>query len=475
MDFESKELKELRKSITDEWGVPVFKNEGGSISGINRSFFAELFKEIINPVYDAGEEKFYIYSDDNGLLESQTDTQMTCLINRLFTKYCKQCEDENAIGKCSGSLIGDIKRIFAGLSEKKDFFKSPQGTFIHCGNRVLVYDKIGTKWNLRPFSKEFRSRNRTEFIFDPDAQCLQFLEKLIRPAMSKEDAELLQLYIGQCLLGYNYSQIFLMMTGTPGGGKSTGVNVFESIIGRFNVTELRLAHMHSRFELQRLIGKTLLTAKDVKSNFLNTTGANTLKALVGNDVMTTERKLKNNVSEINGNFNVIVTANNNLRITLDGDLEAWRRRLLWIKYDNPPPEEVIIDFDKKLLDTEESGILNWALEGTVKLLKNGGKIPRSNEQKRRINDLLEESDSINIFVKECVKSTSGQTAVTGHELLMVFAKYCKSRNWDILPERAFQKGLRTAMLKIHNTDKRNDIQRKGKPQRGYSGVQLIPQ
>jgi phage/plasmid-associated DNA primase len=77
------------------------------------------------------------------------------------------------------------------------------------------------------------------------------------------------------------------MTGTPGGGKSTVVNIIEGIVSLFNVTELRLEHMGSRFELQRLIGKTLLTAKDVRSNFLNIPGASKLKALVGNDLLTT--------------------------------------------------------------------------------------------------------------------------------------------------------------------------------------------
>ena len=75
--------------------------------------------------------------------------------------------------------------------------------------------------------------------------------------------------MGQCLLGDNPSQRFLLITGTAGGGKSTLVNVIEQLVTRQNCTELRLEHMHGRFENSRLVGKTLLTGKDVKAGFLS--------------------------------------------------------------------------------------------------------------------------------------------------------------------------------------------------------------
>jgi len=463
-----KKLIEYLKARHDE---PVFINDKGNIIGINRMFFADLISETQELIFESDEQKLYLYNDSNGLWEQQTQSQITSLISSIFSGFCRETKRPDAIGKCNGGMIKDIKELLTGLVEEKVFFKPHKNIFIHCANGVLVYEENKKEWNLKPFSKKFRSRNRTEFIYEPKAECPQFLNRLILKAMSKEDANLLQFYMGQCIMAHNHDQSLLLMTGTPGGGKSTTVNILESIIGDFNVTELRLEHMGSRFELQRLIGKSLLTGKDVRSNFLNTAGASKLKALVGNDPLTTETKGQNNVSKIRGNFNAIITANNNLKVTLDGDKEAWSRRILWIKYDQEPPDEVITDFDIQLLESEGSGILNWALEGVTKLMKNNKKIPRDEKQKKRINDLLEESDSVNVFVRECTESDSGKD-VTGHELLMAFAKYCRSRNWEILPDRVFQKDIRTAMLKYRHADKRNDIKRKGKSQRGYSKVKL---
>jgi len=477
--FNSEHVQSFNEDLIQDLKIkhaePLFKGGMGGISGINRMFFAHLISETKELIFESDEQKLYSYNGSNGLWEEQTRTQISSLISKVFSDFCRREGKAEAIGKCGGGLIKDIKELLTGIVEEKDFFSSYDGPFfIHCANGVLTYNDDENKWDYNiEFSKKFRSRNRTEFEYNPEEKCSRFLEELIGPAMSEEDVKLLQFYMGQCILGHNHDQSFLLITGTPGGGKSTTVNILESIIGDFNVTELRLEHMQSRFELQRLVGKTLLTGKDVRSNFLNTAGASKLKALVGNDPLTTETKGQNNVSKIRGNFNVIITANNNLKITLDGDLEAWRRRMLWIKYDQEPPEEVITDFDIQLLESEGSGILNWILGGVTKLMKNNKKIPRDEKQKKRINDLLEESEAVHVFVRDCIKSAT-KNDVTGNEMLLAFNTYCKQRDWELLPVNAFRQALRIAMLKCHNTNKRNDIKRVGGDQRGYSGVKLKP-
>ena len=65
--------------------------------------------------------------------------------------------------------------------------------------------------------------------------------------------------------------------------------------------------------------------------------------------------------------NVLLTCNSRLTVHLEGDTEAWRRRLVPIEYCKPKPENVIVDLDKEILATEASGVLNWMLEGLDKL------------------------------------------------------------------------------------------------------------
>ena len=241
--------------------------------------------------------------------------------------------------------------------------------------------------------------------------------------MKPDDIDCLQLYVGQCLLGVNLSQTFLMLTGTAGAGKSTLVNVIEAIVNRANCTELRLDQMADRFELYRLLDKTLLTAKDVKSNFLTSKGAYVLKALVGGDTKTAEAKGRNETFDVEGNFNAIIVANSTLTVDIDADNSAWDRRMRWIEYTCEPVREKIPNFDQLLVKQEGSGILNWAIEGARRLIANGGQIPRSEEQTKRIEALLLESDSVRAFVEdEVVAKPMGK--VTSEQLYAAYWRFC---------------------------------------------------
>ena len=76
-----------------------------------------------------------------------------------------------------------------------------------------------------------------------------------------------------------------------------------------------------------------------------------------------------------------------------------------------------------LLKEEGSGILNWAIEGACKLLKNGGQIPRPEEQTKRIKELLLESDSVRSFVEtQLVKAPMGR--VTSEQLYSAYLRFC---------------------------------------------------
>ena len=97
-------------------------------------------------------------------------------------------------------------------------------------------------------------------------------------ALAIEDQKLIQKYVGQCLLGINLTQTFLLIYGTTGGGKSTFLNIIENLVGQSNCAQLRTKQLDHQFELTRFIGKTLLTGKDVQKDFLNLKSASSIKS-----------------------------------------------------------------------------------------------------------------------------------------------------------------------------------------------------
>jgi phage/plasmid-associated DNA primase len=128
------------------------------------------------------------------------------------------------------------------------------------------------------------------------------------------------------------------------------------VIGIENVAHLRTEHLSGRFESHAFLNKKLLTAKDVPGDFLARRGAQMLKALVGDDLIESEMKYGGKF-RMRGNFNIIVTSNNRLRVGMEDDEPAWRRRLIVIRFGGSAPDKRIANFGDTLL--REEGKAFW--------------------------------------------------------------------------------------------------------------------
>jgi phage/plasmid-associated DNA primase len=280
---------------------------------------------------------------------------------------------------------------------------------------------------------------------------------------------LLQKYAGQCLLGRNLTQRILVLDGEGGASKGAFVRIVLAIVGSSNAYELRTNHLAERFEIGRMVGKTLLLGADVRANFMAGPSASRLKALVGGDMLEAERKGSNKRFFVEGNFNVLLTSNSRLRVHLEGDQSAWNRRLTIARYDKPFSGKKIPEIHEHLLRTEGPGILNWFLEGTRKLLQDiaqHGDIALSQRQNDHIKSLLLESESLRIFVKESVTRFDGCDLAVS-ELVEKYMKFCTHNGWSPLPVDVVYRQLDDILLELFAVSKSNSIQRQGKEVRGY--------
>jgi len=285
---------------------------------------------------------------------------------------------------------------------------------------------------------------------------------------------MLQQYAGQCLLGRSLTQRILILDGVGGASKGAFVLTIIGIVGPQNARELRTRFLADRFEIGRCLGKTLLIGSDVRANFLSEEGSHRLKSLVGGDLLEAELKNRNAQFRIEGVFNTVITSNTRLRVRLQGDETAWKRRLAIAHYENPFNGPKIPDIDQFLLRTEGSGILNWCLEGARKLLKSihqTGDISLSTRQVERVKTLLSESDSLRIFLRENLVGTPGAD-LTGTEILERYTSYCISAGWSPTPLRLAQSSLDDLMLELFSAAKVHDIKRDGKNQRGFRYVRF---
>ena len=460
-------------ALKSEYGEPFYMNKDGKVTGINERYWAALFSRENRVLYDPDEKTFYHYAADTGLWETITPESIREAISARILEISRESQQFTLEIQITQNRLNSVVSALKGIIERRGVFTTKK-PFIHVANGVIRFtdnDDI----QFGGFSPEDYSRNRSPFDFVEGAQCPRFLNELIHPAVEPDDADLLQRWAGLALFGYNLPQRFLILDGTPNGGKGTLVRILQALVGAVNTYQLRTECLQERFETYRYLGKTLLIGPDVAGDFLMQRGASMLKALVGGDPLSGEGKGLNGDFPMHGTFNIVMTCNSRLRVRLEGDEGAWRRRLLIVRYEKPAPSKRVLEFDKELLRTEGSGILCWALAGFVKLqgeIAELGDFKLTEAQRGRVESLLAESDSLRLFVQTQMERHEHDN-VTSAEISQAYAEYCGDKGWNALSTAVVERTLPDIMQDEFRVTKTHSIERDGKKSnRGWRGVRL---
>lgn len=474
-DWERPWLRDEADALAREYGQPFYTNKDGKVTGVNERYWAGLYARENRVLYDPDEKQFYRYDDACGLWRTATPESIRETISGRILEVSRESQQFSLEIQITQTRLNAIVNALKGIVERRGAFTSKQ-RFIHVANGVIRFAEDGDI-QFGGFSPHDFSRNQSPYAFDANAECPRFLDLLIRPAVTEEDADLLQRWAGLALFGFNLPQRFLILDGTPGGGKGTFVKIIQALVGIENTQQLRTECLHERFETFRYRGKTLLIGPDVPGEFLMRKGASMLKVLVGGDPISAEGKGLNADFPMFGTFNIVVTCNSRLRVRLEEDAGAWRRRLLVVRYENPPPKHRILELQSLLLREEGSGILRWAMAGFAKLqeeFKEHGDFLLTTKQRARIDSLLAESDSLRLFVQERMERHS-YGDVTATELQQAYAQYCAEKGWNALPITVVERCVSDIILETFQSTKSHSIERDGrKSNRGWRKVRLIP-
>jgi len=461
-------------ALTKEYGQSFYSNKEGKVTGLNERYWAALYARENHVLFDPDEKAFYQYTAATGLWEVVTAESIREAISKRIFVASQQLGQFTLEIQITQTRLNAVVSVLKGIVEQRDAFKAKQ-RFIHVANGVIRFTDDGDI-RFGGFSPGYYSRNRSPFAYETGAECPRFLTELIESSVDPEDADLLQRWTGLALFGYNLPQRFLIIDGMPNGGKGTLVRIIQALVGAVNTYQLRTEHLLERFETYRYRGKTLLIGPDVRGDFLMERGASMLKVLVGGDPISPEGKGANGDFQLFGTFNIVMTCNSRLRVRLEDDAGAWRRRLLVVRYEKPAPTKRILDFDKVLLQEEGSGILNWALAGFVKLqteFAESGDFVLSVVQRERVDSLLAESDSLRLFIRERVRKHE-YGDVTTAEISQAYAEYCADKGWHAQPSSVVERTLPDLMLELFHVTKSHSIERDGKKSnRGWRRVQLL--
>lgn len=255
-------------------------------------------------------------------------------------------------------------------------------------------------------------------VFNPECwkDTSGFLES---SAVSEEDIKMMLTYMGLCMTRDTRQQVFMMLKGGGGTGKSRVIHLFEYVVGKSNLCNVPLQDLNKRFYPTNLFCKLLNSCADISSAAME--DVDTIKKATGEDILLYEKK-----GEDAGTFfsyAKLLFSANKLPMNLDEKSNAYYRRLLIYEM-NKVPEKEDRNLDQKL-EAEAAMTINRSVQALHDMYCSAsGKIPKSPNSCRLVNKQHMDTDSVLAFLQErCIRKPGKR--VSRSTLYNAYTAYCE--------------------------------------------------
>lgn len=291
---------------------------------------------------------------------------------------------------------------------------------------------------LGPYEKSDYITHISPVRFDPRADCPQFKKYLqIVFAGDEELIEFIQRCVGYSLTASVIEQVFFLLYGPHGTGKTTLIETIRKLFGDYARNADPQTFMQKNTtsranpDIARLQYARLVTTSETEDQ--NRLASALVKRMTGTTRMTASF-LYQNEFEFDPIMKLWIDTNNKPRIPSQ-DGAVWARLVAL-------PFEVQIRHTKieikglkeHLAATELPGILNWAVEGCLNWQRDGLARP---EQVAAANDAYRaENDALLTFIEEaCIVSDDVRCGVK--ELYDAYQQWARSSNENVWRMRTF--------------------------------------
>jgi putative DNA primase/helicase len=251
------------------------------------------------------------------------------------------------------------------------------------------------------FNPEEYHVTRLPIVYDPAAECPNFLKFLDDVIAYPEDKEAIIEFIGYCLFKQYVFEIVVMLVGEGANGKSILLSVIKQFLGSENVSSVTPQQLEkSRFASAQLFGKLADICGDIPAQPLQYTGL--LKMLTGGDLVHAEHKNRDPFDFVN--YAKLIFSANQVPESWDAS-HAFYRRFRIIDFPNQftPESKNFVPRDQLLesltLESEKSGLLNLALGG-LKRLRSQGQLSGERSITEKRMDYIQRSDPAHYFFEK---------------------------------------------------------------------------
>ncbi|MFD5590413.1 phage/plasmid primase, P4 family [Streptomyces griseorubiginosus] len=341
--------------------------------------------------------------------------------------------------------------------------ETADGPMVACENGLLrIRDRA-----LLPHSPGFFNLVSVPFAYDPTATAPTWEGFLNQIWPNDPDAiRAVQEWFGYVLSGRTNQQKILLMVGPSRSGKGTIARVLKELVGKENLAGPTLAGLGTNFGLSTLIGKPLAVIADARldGNSNNSQVVERLLTISGEDTIDIDRKYR---PVWTGKLPTrLVILSNELPHFGDSSGVIARRFVLlnmtvsWLGREDPTL------FDR--LTAEMPGILNWALEGLVRLQRTG-RITEPASSREAVTTMQDTASPTSAFIRE--RCTTGPTcSVPVDTLWAIWREWAEDNNVRPGTKQIFGRNLLSVIPQLTLTRPREGETRT----RTYSGIALRP-
>ena len=293
-----------------------------------------------------------------------------------------------------------------GWAQSLEAWVEKEKRVINMTNGALIIRASGKFTFRNHHKKQDCAMNMLEFSYDENADAPKWKAFLNRVLPDAKDQDALMEFIGYCFLpSHMFEKFLLLYGGTGANGKSVVLEVIRDFFSKENVSSLEL-HRFEGHELDALKNKIINIGSEIESGGDMRKQMAALKNITATkDTLTVNPKNEKPYELYPEEKPKMAFATNKLIKSGADDGGVLRRMLLLHFNQEIKDDEKIRDLTERFRD-EKSGILNMALAGLSRLIKNNG-FSMSDSRAKFIDEYKSDINPVRAYMKDCLVKDEG--------------------------------------------------------------------
>lgn len=378
------------------------------------------------------EEGLIIHFDQNSKMyyyTSPTKGPWTCTRNStLVSKWIRKVITDPVYGHHTWdkqSYIEEVRRVLeeSYTEAYKHLDDFDLGAHSDELSKYIVVNEGMLDWKtgqITPWNPEYFTTVSYNLNYDPTADCPRFKNYLSEWLPDAQVRDVVQEFIGYCLIPNTKFRKALFLYGKGSNGKSMLLEFLQKFF-KEHLSTLSYDNLFSRFGPANLKDKLVNIYDDTTVSFTKETS--NLKNMIAGGQLEAEFKGKDHFTFINV-ARMIFSSQETPKTSDHSD--AWYGRWFFVKFPNKfKPSNAKKTEIQTALNEELPGIFNWMIEGLKRLMENDG-FSDSRELVVSSQEYRSQNDSVSMFMNHmCVldKASQGTSLNTLYKIYVVWSEY----------------------------------------------------